>query len=447
MRFSKLLRPFTFVLDLFVLNFSLQLANFLVINYFSSEAEISHFILLINLTWISIASITRSYEIKRPLNFAQNINRFLTAVTYHLVMVLGIIYFFKLYEVSRILMITTYFMFILFIVAERSVIFFTLDYIRKKGYNLKHILIIGDVDVSDRVKNTFKKYPEYGYNFVKVISTETFEAMNSKTLFEQITKAEVREVFICYKTMNQLLLSELVRFGSENGIKMKLVPDLSLNNNFANIVNYKDFPVIELSESIELSLKVKLFKRSFDIVFSLLVMIAGLPLFLILTIITKLSSKGPIFYMQERLGRNERPFKIYKFRSMYIDAESCGPRLSSDNDPRITKWGRIIRKSRLDELPQFWNVFKGEMSIVGPRPERQFFVEQLLECSPNYKKLLRLKPGLTSLGQINYGYAESVNQMRDRVRYDLIYLKNINFGSEIAIILQTIKVMTQLKGK
>ena len=185
----------------------------------------------------------------------------------------------------------------------------------------------------------------------------------------------------------------------------------------------------------------------FDILFSSFVMLIGAPIFFIVALITKLTSKGPVFFRQERIGLNHKPFKIYKFRSMYVNAEILGPQLSSENDPRITKWGSILRRSRLDELPQFWNVLKGDMSVVGPRPERQFFIEQLLLKSPNYKKLLKLKPGLTSIGQVNYGYAENIDQMRSRVRYDLIYLNNINFNSDLSIILKTIQVMAQLKGK
>jgi putative colanic acid biosynthesis UDP-glucose lipid carrier transferase len=176
-------------------------------------------------------------------------------------------------------------------------------------------------------------------------------------------------------------------------------------------------------------------------------MIFGAPVFVILFVVTKCSSKGPAFFKQERIGLNERPFKMFKFRSMYIDAEKYGPQLSSENDPRITKWGRMIRKTRLDELPQFWNVLKGDMSVVGPRPERQHFIEQIVEKTPNYKKLLRVKPGLTSIGQVHYGYAENVDQMRDRMRYDLIYLQNINLNSDLNIILKTVKVMVQGKGK
>jgi len=132
---------------------------------------------------------------------------------------------------------------------------------------------------------------------------------------------------------------------------------------------------------------------------------------------------------------------------MLVDAEKSGPQLSSADDPRVTKWGRIMRRTRLDELPQFWNVLIGEMSIVGPRPERQHFIEQIIEKSPDYKKLLSVKPGLTSIGQVHYGYAENVDQMRERLRYDLLYLKNVNLNHELDIIARTIRVMMQRKGK
>ena len=132
---------------------------------------------------------------------------------------------------------------------------------------------------------------------------------------------------------------------------------------------------------------------------------------------------------------------------MYVDAEKFGPQLSKDNDPRITKWGVVIRKTRLDELPQFWNVLKGEMSVVGPRPERQFFIDKIIEKNPNYKKLLSLRPGITSIGQVQYGYAENIDEMCSRVRYDLIYLDNVNLNADINIIYKTVKVMIQRKGK
>jgi len=188
-------------------------------------------------------------------------------------------------------------------------------------------------------------------------------------------------------------------------------------------------------------------KRVFDIVFSALVIIAGLPVYALLALITKATSPGPVFYKQERIGKDQKPFYIYKFRSMRVDAEQAGPQLASDDDPRITKWGRFMRKTHLDELPQFWNVLKGDMAIVGPRPERRHFIDEIRERKPEYMQLFRLKPGITSIGQVYYGYAENVNQMCERVNYDLNYLDTMSLKTDMDIILQTVKVMAQGKGK
>ena len=190
-----------------------------------------------------------------------------------------------------------------------------------------------------------------------------------------------------------------------------------------------------------------IFKRAFDICFALLVLVLGLPLYLILMVITKLTSPGPIFYKQERIGIHEEPFEIFKFRSMRVDAEQSGPQLSKDNDPRITKWGEFMRKTRLDELPQFWNVLRGDMSVVGPRPERKFYIQQIVAKAPGYKTLLSIKPGITSIGQVYYGYAENVDQMCQRMLFDLRYLNEVNFQTDINIILKTVQVMFQGKGK
>jgi exopolysaccharide biosynthesis polyprenyl glycosylphosphotransferase len=399
------------------------------------------------MAWISIASLTKNYIIQRPLVFSNSINRILSSLIYHSLAVLGVVYFFKLYEVSRWEMFFTYILFLSLIVLQRAGIFFILDYIRKKGYNRRHILLIGDRNIADRLRKTFYKHPEYGYHFIDFIPEETIRDFPEEKLLEKLFEKRADEIFICYKSIEASLLQKLVDKGDESKVKIKVISDLFLSNNFANVINYDNLPVIQLTSKPQLSLKIVIFKRSFDIIFSLVVMIIGSPVFMLLMIITKLTSKGPVFYRQERIGRNLKPFYIYKFRSMFVNSEALGPQLSRDHDPRITKWGSIIRKSRLDELPQFWNVIKGDMSIVGPRPERQFFIEQLVVKSPNYKKLFSLKPGLTSMGQVNYGYAENLEQMRDRVRYDLVYLKNISLNNDLNIILKTLQVMVQLKGK
>ncbi|GGZ37978.1 hypothetical protein GCM10007049_34050 [Echinicola pacifica] len=191
----------------------------------------------------------------------------------------------------------------------------------------------------------------------------------------------------------------------------------------------------------------KAMKRAFDVAFSSMVLLLGAPIYLMLILITKMSSAGPVFYKQERIGENGKPFNIYKFRSMFVDAEKNGPQLASGHDPRVTKWGGFMRKTHLDELPQFWNVLKGDMAIVGPRPERQHFIDQILSVSPSYKKLQGIKPGITSIGQVYYGYAESVQEMVERTKYDLLYLTGVSLKTDVYIIYQTVKTMVHGKGQ
>ena len=188
-------------------------------------------------------------------------------------------------------------------------------------------------------------------------------------------------------------------------------------------------------------------KRFLDIVVSFFVLTLGFPLYLTIGILVKLSSKGPIFFKQLRIGKNGKPFYIYKFRSMYMDAEDSGPALSKDDDARITPIGKFLRKSRMDELPQFYNVLIGDMSIVGPRPERQFFIDQIVKTAPEYHYLNTVKPGITSWGQVKFGYAENVDEMIERLKFDLLYIENMSLIVDFKIIIHTILVVLQGRGK
>ena len=153
------------------------------------------------------------------------------------------------------------------------------------------------------------------------------------------------------------------------------------------------------------------------------------------------------FFSQERIGYKGKPFVIYKFRSMHQDAEKNGPMLSSEDDERITKWGRVMRKWRLDELPQLWNIIKGEMSLVGPRPERKFYVDQIVEQHSEYKYLFKVKPGLTSWGMVKFGYASSVDEMLQRMSFDLMYVENISLLLDLRIMILTLATILKGKGK
>lgn len=187
-------------------------------------------------------------------------------------------------------------------------------------------------------------------------------------------------------------------------------------------------------------------KRLGDIVISAFTLVAIAPMMAVLAILIKRDSPGPVFYKQERIGYHKQPFYIYKLRTMRTDAEAAGPALSTVDDPRITPLGRILRKYRLDEFPQFWNVLKGDMSIVGPRPERRYYISRIVERVPHYVLIHQVRPGITSWGMVKYGYASTVDQMIERLSYDLLYIENVSFSIDMKIIIYTVKTVLTGKG-
>lgn len=187
-------------------------------------------------------------------------------------------------------------------------------------------------------------------------------------------------------------------------------------------------------------------KRLADIIFSMSALLLLWPLFLLIALILWLDTGSPIFFLQERIGQGGHPFRIIKFRTMKVDAESQGPQLSFPEDKRQTRVGSVLRRYRLDELPQFINILKGDMSLVGPRPERSYFIGQISQRTPDYQTLLQMRPGLTSWGQVRFGYASTIEQIVERMQYDLYYVRNFSISFDIKIILHTIKIVFSGKG-
>lgn len=251
----------------------------------------------------------------------------------------------------------------------------------------------------------------------------------------------------------------IVMNGSDTVLSMKLLnrlypldlPILVTTDHYAAMMSRTRFeniagePLINLSGAMVSDFTVAM-KRFCDMLFSSVALILTSPVIAALAVAIKLDSPGPAFYSQERMGRYRRPFKIRKLRSMRVDAESAGPALSSDHDTRVTRMGRFMRKYRLDELPNFWNVLCGEMSLVGPRPERAYFVEQIVEKAPIYTLLHQIRPGITSWGMVKFGYASTVSQMIERMRYDLVYLSNISVSVDVKILFYTIRTVVTGQG-
>ncbi len=326
-----------------------------------------------------------------------------------------------------------------------------------KGIGRKNAVIVGFNSKAHEVHDQILEHPALGldvksyiavnpenvgkvYKDIKVIGT-------IDEMVDIISKTDSSEIIICLEKEDHDLLVDIISKVENRGIGLKIVPDLyEILSGQARTSQLYGIPLIDIMPELMPEWEKRL-KRLLDVSISFITLIITMPLNIIVSLAIKVDSRGPIFFRQERIGMNNKNFKIVKFRSMSQDAEKhTGPVWSQKDDPRVTQVGKIIRKLRIDEIPQMFNVLKGEMSLVGPRPERPYFVEQLSRQIPYYKRRLKVRPGITGWAQVKHKYDENIEDVKVKLRYDLFYIENMSLRMDIKILARTILVVLFGKG-
>jgi len=334
----------------------------------------------------------------------------------------------------------------------------TINKINNGKIGFKTLIIGSDIVALNIYQNIVKQTPyveKYFLGYIQV-PEEHDESIATKLpclgtladLASIVKDQQIKELVIAIQNGKRKLIETIITsIGDNRDLMLKIIPqsqDFLIGN--VKISSILQEPLISVSTN-DLPVWQQFLKRFMDVVLSTFAIIVLLPLYIFCIIGIKLTSKGSIFYLQERAGLNGRLFQIIKFRSMVSDAETGIPQLSRKDDPRITKFGHFMRKTRMDEIPQFVNVLLGDMSLVGPRPERQFYIDQIVKVAPHYKLLLRVKPGITSWGQVKFGYAENIDEMVERLKWDILYLDNMSLQTDIKILIYTVLIVLKGSGK
>ena len=324
----------------------------------------------------------------------------------------------------------------------------------RNGKTIIPVLVIGTGRMAQKVtydlEHKLRKYGRSIVGYVKMddeVVTNDFLVLGSMTQLDEIMQRQpIHSVIIAADTLEEPDLYAIINRLMKYDVDIQFPPrSFEILTGRVRLYDIDSTPVVTLTQPSMAAWQQSV-KRVFDILMSLFALVLFLPIMVYVAVRVKRDSPGPIFYKQERIGKDGRPFYMYKFRTMYVGAEQNGPQLSSQNDERITPFGAIMRKYRLDELPQFWNILKGDMSVVGPRPERRYFINQIEEKAPYYCLIYKIQPGLLSWGPIKIGYSDTVEKMVERLNYDIIYMDNMTLLNDLKIMIYSLEVIIKGRG-
>lgn len=407
--------------------------------------EYIKFMVLIPFIWVPVYISFGLYRSRRLSKWHQELFDVVKASSLATVIFVTISYIFRHYEMSRGVFLTFWVSHPVAVWGVRTLLRRFLKYLRKKGINRKNAIIVGAGELGRRVYALFRDSPELGLNVIGFLTRhdsklgseiEGVPVIGKYEDLPRIIKTYSPDlVIITLPFEAQMLLPEILRSIEDTTVDIKIVPDYY---NFFQVQGgyeiYGGIPFVSIRTSPLVGWN-SVLKRIFDIIFSILLLIIFLPAMIIIPILIKLTSEGPVIYKQRRVGWDGKEFIMLKFRTMKKDAEENGPSFAKINDPRCTWIGRILRKFSLDELPQFINVIKGEMSIVGPRPERPFFIEEFKKKIPNYMLRLKIKAGITGWAQVNGLRGDT--SIEERIKYDIFYIENWSLLFDLKILLLT----------
>ena len=416
-------------------------------------------ILIIPLGWMILYIASSQYEkIERQSRIILSIKTLTQSILGGIVLLLTVLVdddlmLYKSYVSSFLVLVGLHFLTTYFF---RFTFLTFLKYKMRKGGIAISTILVGEGAISKAISSTLKNDLSLGYNLLGLIndSKKTFSGYpymgSANELRSLVKEMGIKEVIFAKEEGNGQAIQSFLN--DQYPILEELQLNISAHEAYSSATGRIKIRPIRGLEILAIDLHEmpkweRIVKRICDVLTSVVLLILLAPLILWIVIRVKVSSKGPIIFAQERIGLKGKVFRILKFRSMYQDSEKKGPELSFEGDARCTPFGAFMRKWRLDEIPQFVNVILGDMSLVGPRPERRYFIDELMKTEPRYNYLLSVRPGITSLGQVKYGYASDLQQMQKRLKFDLLYMDNRSLRLDIKILFYTLLVLLQGQGK